>query len=134
MVNHMTVLGILSCKSPPRMYGLPKIYKRILICNLQSAQSAIITSLLKEHREKQVCITRIPHNLQRNYQTSSWALDYIMVSFDIVSLFPKVPIKNTLEYVKELFPKDNYELSMLCLTHRTERTRNCKTAVTTKLY
>lgn len=34
--------------------------------------------------------------------------DKILVSYNVALLFTKVPIKDTLEYLKELFPKDIY--------------------------
>ena len=51
----------------------------------------------------------------KNLETEDGTND-ILVSFDVISLFTKVPLADTLKYIQDIFPEDITILFHHCLT------------------
>ena len=115
------------CKTeavPPRLYGLPKIHKTAI--PLRPIVSAIgsptyhvakhLSKLLQPHVGRaESHVKDSAHFIQKITRLHVEPED-ILISFDVVSLFTKVPITESLEYISKLFTKDITELFRECLT------------------
>ncbi|KAK5644761.1 hypothetical protein RI129_006061 [Pyrocoelia pectoralis] len=108
----------------PRLYGLPKIHKanvplRPIVSTIGSPTyglSKYLTRLLQPH------IGQTTHHIKNSDHFIECMKNFkleeedILVSFDVISLFTKVPLMETLKYIKEIFPKDVSILFHHCLT------------------
>ncbi|GJQ88839.1 hypothetical protein Trydic_g2977 [Trypoxylus dichotomus] len=105
--KQVTVTGTLL----PRLYGLPKIHKRDVtpIVNAISALTYLLakhlTTLLQPYiGEKPGYIRDLEHFVKKLRKIQFNPSD-ILVSFDVVSLFTKVQLMDTLRYIAALFPR-----------------------------
>ena len=109
---------------PPRLYGLPKIHKKEI--PLRPIVSAIgsptyniskhLSHLLQPHIGKTSSYIRdSAHFIEKINQLKIDDND-LLVSFDVVSLFTKVPINDTLQHIEQLFSPDITSLYRQCLS------------------
>ncbi|XP_021964151.2 uncharacterized protein LOC110859501 [Folsomia candida] len=101
-----------NCKIP-RFYGLPKVHKANIplrpIVDFRNSPSYNLAHHLNKILK---CMTiKFPTNLKNSYEFAHKIKDFIVpanyefVSFDVVSLFTKVPIQQTLAYIKKRLEK-----------------------------
>ncbi|KAJ4427431.1 hypothetical protein ANN_25053 [Periplaneta americana] len=109
---------------PPRLYGLPKIHKqdvplRPIVNAIGSPTYALakyLSNLLKPSVGKTSSYIRDSSHFIEKIQTLKTRPGDIMVSFDVVSLFTRVPIIKTIDLLKNIFPEDIVALFQLVLT------------------
>ena len=109
---------------PPRLYGLPKIHKtdvplRPIVSAIGSATYHIakyLASLLQPHIGKSdTHVKDSTHFLQKIGDLHLEPEDQL-ISLDVVSLFTRVPIEDSIKYISELFEEDITKLFQACLT------------------
>lgn len=107
----------------PRIYGLPKIHKdeiplRPIVSAVNAPTQALARHLaksLKSHTNEAPSLVRNSKDFIEKIQNITLEEDDILVSFDVVSLFTKIPMNETLELVKNLLPNDHVELIKMCV-------------------
>ncbi|XP_054711439.1 uncharacterized protein LOC129221028 [Uloborus diversus] len=95
----------------PRLYGLPKIHKeelplRPIVSAINSPTHLLskhLASFLKPHVGATESFVRDSSHFIEKLKTYSLQSTDILVSFDVVSLFTRVPIKEAMENVREIF-------------------------------
>ena len=101
--------------SPPQLYGLPKIHKadtpfRPIVsaigspAHLLSKQLAKILTPLSGHTESYIKNSR---DFAQRIHEAPLAEDDKMISFDVVSLFTKVPVNEALEAISHRLAQDD---------------------------
>ncbi|XP_054715271.1 uncharacterized protein LOC129224748 [Uloborus diversus] len=108
----------------PRLYGLPKIHKeelplRPIVSAINSPTHLLskhLASLLKPHVGATESFVRDSSHFIEKLKTYSLQSTDILVSFDVVSLFTRVPIKEAMEKVREIFSPDIADLFQHVLT------------------
>ncbi|KAG8228396.1 hypothetical protein J437_LFUL003868 [Ladona fulva] len=97
---------------PPRLYGLPKIHKGSPLYLIVSAIKSPTYPLVKYLTKLLAPLMgHNQHHLQNSTEFGRKLSQFkvepynIMVTFDLVSLFTKVPIKNTLNHLESRFDK-----------------------------
>ncbi|XP_054721210.1 uncharacterized protein LOC129230991 [Uloborus diversus] len=99
---------------PPRLYGLSKLHKsRVPLRPIVSAigsptyeVSKYITGLLKPFIGLSSSFIRDSSDFVQKIQSISLQLSDLLISFDVVSLFTKVPVEDALQLITPLFPPD----------------------------
>jgi hypothetical protein len=107
----------------PRLYGVPKIHKnnvplRPIVNTIGSPTYNIakyLTTLLKPHIGKTSSYIKDSTHFIEKIKDLQLERDDLLVSFDVVSLFTNVPIKEVLQHIDSLFPKDIVSLYEMCL-------------------
>jgi hypothetical protein len=99
---------------PPIFYGLPKIHKTTIplrpICDFRKSPSYKLANHLNKILKILTIKSRL--TLKNSYQFAKQIKDYqlqpnqIMASFDVTSLFTKVPIAETMNYLNVLLTKE----------------------------
>ncbi|GJQ66633.1 hypothetical protein Trydic_g4603 [Trypoxylus dichotomus] len=85
----------------------------ILITNSNNSFKSLTTYLLAEHLT--TLLQPYIYGKPSYIRDSAHFVGDILVSFDIVSLFTKVPLVDTLRYIADLFPSDITNLFKQCL-------------------
>lgn len=109
---------------PPRLYGLPKIHKpsaplRPIVSAIGSPThpvSKYLTGLLQQHVGSSSSFIKDSRHFVEKLKTLRLHSDDRLVSFDVVSLFTKVPVKEAMTRIRPLFSKDIAELFEFVLT------------------
>jgi hypothetical protein len=115
------------CKSEaraPLIYGLPKIHKdnvplRPIVSTIDSPTYdlvKVLTTMLRPHVGNTDTFVKDSTQFVEKLQNIQLGPNDRLVSFDVVSLFTLVPIRESLNYVSELFPNDITKLFELCLS------------------
>ncbi|XP_065213372.1 uncharacterized protein LOC135840674 [Planococcus citri] len=107
----------------PKLYGLPKIHKkdvplRPIVSSINGPTYNLAKYLSKELSPHVGNTTSFVKNTADFVEKTKDIITEegdILVSFDVESLFTKVPLKETLEYLEELFPNDLAKLFDHCL-------------------
>ena len=108
----------------PRLYGLPKLHKenvplRPIVSAIGSPTYKIAKHLSKLLQpfigQTETFIKDSTHFIEKLKDIKLTPEDRL-ISFDVVSLFTKVPVEETLQYIKEIFPEDIATLFRHCLT------------------
>ena len=109
---------------PPRLYGLPKIHKtgvplRPIVSAIGSPTYLVakfLASLLRPHvGQTESYIKDSAHFIQKIGDLHLEPED-LLISFDVISLFTKVPVQESLQYISQLFRQDITEIFRACLT------------------
>ena len=108
----------------PRLYGLPKIHKANI--PLRPIVSAVgsptydlakyLSSLLQPHIGQTDSYIKDSTHFISKIKDLVLEEDDLLLSFDVVSLFTKVPVKDTMERISEIFSEDISNLFKHCLT------------------
>ena len=109
---------------PPRFYGLPKIHKtgtplRPIVSTIGSPTYDVaryLASLLRPHLRQSESYIRDSAHFVKKLNCLQIEPEDQLISFDVVSLFTKVPIIESMDYISKLFPKDITDLFHSCLT------------------
>ena len=109
---------------PPRLYGLPKIHKANV--PLRPIVSAIGSPTYHLAQHLTTLLNPLVGNTQHHIRNSTHFIETIdkihvspsdcLVSFDVESLFTKVPIKDTIELLEPHFSSKEIALFSHCLT------------------
>ncbi|XP_030764236.1 uncharacterized protein LOC115888610 [Sitophilus oryzae] len=122
--EHLKSKLINSEAQPPRLYGLPKIHKAsVPLRPIVSAPGSptynlakyLTTILQPKVGNTNSYVKDSTHFVQKLKDIKLEPSD-IMVSFDVVSLFTRVPLGESMDLIKESFPPDIAELFRVCLT------------------
>lgn len=124
----------------PRLYALPKIHKpgdkyRPIVSCLGSPSYNLSKWLNHEFKALKFDSFSVKNNLQLVNDLKDFTLKptHRLVSFDVVSLFPSIPIEFTINYLRKVLEENNYndeyvneliELTELCMKHNTFRFNN----------
>jgi len=107
--NKFTALSLtLSNPKIPSLYGLPKLHKignkmRLVVSNINSPTSKISEYIVKQFKKLNYHSKySIKNSIELTNKLADFKLepDDFLVSFDIIGLFPNIPIDSTLEIVK----------------------------------
>ena len=109
---------------PPILYGLQKIHKpsiplRPIISAIGSPTydlAKYLAKLLKPFIGKTDTHVKDSAHFIDKISTMTITTGDILVSFDVVSLFTKVPLQDTMQHLEQFFPADIISLFKLCLT------------------
>ncbi|XP_062837651.1 uncharacterized protein LOC134299269 [Anolis carolinensis] len=115
------------CKSealPPRLYGLPKIHKdsiplRPIVSAIGSSTYSLakfLATQLQTHIGLTAHYIKDSTHFIEKISNLNLSTKDILISFDVVSLFTKVPVADTLTLIKQNFPEDITALFHHCLT------------------
>ena len=107
----------------PRLYGLPKIHKtnvplRPIVSAIGSPTYDLakhLTSLLQPYTGQTETYVKDSTHFIRKIKNLVLEENDRLVSFDVVSLFTKVPLNDAMEYISTIFPKDISNLFRHCL-------------------
>ena len=113
-----------ACSRPPRLYRLPKIHKegvplRPIVSNIVAPPyqlSKHISGLLKQHTGKTAHHVKNSFHFIRILESLTIKPGDLMVSFDMVSLFIKVPVEEPLTLLSQHFSDDILALYKHVLT------------------
>ena len=108
----------------PRLYGLPKIHKasvplRPIVSAIGSPTYYIakhMSKLLAAHTGKTDSYLKDSAHFIQKIQDLHLEPGDILVSFDVVSLFTRVPVNESLNYISEIFTKDLVDIFRACLS------------------
>lgn len=108
---------------PPRLYGLPKIHKegvplRPIVCSINSATykvSKYIAKRLGEHVGKTSSFIKDSKHFVGLVKSLRLTEGDMLVSFDVESLFTKVPIPETSAIIKDILDPKWAEIAEVCL-------------------
>ena len=115
------------CKTealPPRLYVLPKIHKdsiplRPIVSAIGSPTYELakyLATLLQTHIGQTSSYIKDSGHFISKISTLNLNPGDRLISFDVVSLFTKVLIKDTLTLIQQIFPEDIKTLFQHCLT------------------
>jgi hypothetical protein len=109
---------------PPTLYGLPKIHKegvplRPIVSNIGAPTyqlSKHLSGLLNQHIGKSTHHVKNSFHFIKILKSLQTKLGDLMVSFDVVSLFTKVPVKESLTLLSQHFKEEVLSLFKHVLT------------------
>ena len=109
---------------PPRIYGLPKIHKqgiplRPIVNSIGSPNyhlAKYLARILKPFVGGTAHHVKNSYDFVKTVQQISINAEDILVSFDVKSLFTKVPLEDTLEELGKIFPHETKEMFKYVLT------------------
>ena len=109
---------------PPRLYGLPKIHKagaplRPIVSAIGSPAYYVakhMSKLLSPHIGQTESYLKDSKHFVQKIKDLYLEPGDILVSFDVVSLFTRVPVEESLDYISEIFTKDLVDIFRVCLT------------------
>jgi len=110
---------------PARLYGLPKVHKNknnppyrpvLSMPNAYCTKLAkYLDKLLKDYLpQNNAC--KDSFEFKEKLSTLNLPDDYIMVSYDVVSLFTNIPLNDTINYICQVIPENNLPFSKLVLS------------------
>jgi len=112
-----------ACSRPSRLYGLPKIHKgvplRPIVSNIGSSTyqlSKHLSRLLNQYTGKTAPHVKNSFHFIRILESLKIKPGDLMVGFDVVSLFTKVPVEESLTLLSQHFNKDILALYKHVLT------------------
>lgn len=111
---------------PPRMYGLPKVHKpgvplRPIVSTIDSPTyhlSRYLANILKEYTGNSTSHIRNSSHFIELISTIHIDPDDILVSFDVTSLFTKVPINDSVNIIAQLLEQDGKSSSLTLLVEK----------------
>jgi len=112
-----------SCETIPRIYGLPKIHKEGVplrpIVNTIGSPTYELAKYVAKIRKPLVGNTdsfiKDSHDFVNLIKNEKMESDYILVSFDVVSLFTKIPLDEAIPVIKDVTNPGTARLAEICL-------------------
>jgi hypothetical protein len=104
---------------PPRLYGLPKIYKegiplRPIVSTIDSPTYAIakyIARVLHPFTGQSETYVKNSYHFTEIIKTIQLGPENMMISFDVESLFTNVPVDDAMEIIKTFTEEDSQKTS-----------------------
>ena len=112
-----------SCETIPRFYGLPKIHKegvplRPIVNTIGSPTSELtkyVSKILRPLVGNTDSFIKDSHDFVKLIRNERMNQDDILVSFDVVSLFTKIPLDEAIQVINDVTDPQTARLAEICL-------------------